>query len=147
MPEDSVYGAWPQSGEIDIMESRGNDGLIYRGGRNAVRMNDHFMHHKLTFGLQVGSTLHWGPNKQLDQFAKTSNSKYIRRRDFSDGFHTFGVEWSSNYIFTYLDSVLNASRYPSSVPCASQLIVYSKYFTCPLGRKWEICTHEVTSVI
>jgi beta-glucanase (GH16 family) len=24
MPEDSVYGTWPQSGEIDIMESRGN---------------------------------------------------------------------------------------------------------------------------
>jgi len=26
MPEASVYGAWPASGEIDIMESRGNDG-------------------------------------------------------------------------------------------------------------------------
>lgn len=23
-PEDSVYGAWPASGEIDIAESRGN---------------------------------------------------------------------------------------------------------------------------
>jgi beta-glucanase (GH16 family) len=25
MPESSVYGAWPASGEIDIMESKGND--------------------------------------------------------------------------------------------------------------------------
>jgi beta-glucanase (GH16 family) len=25
MPQDSIYGVWPQSGEIDIMESRGND--------------------------------------------------------------------------------------------------------------------------
>jgi beta-glucanase (GH16 family) len=24
MPVDSVYGGWPTSGEIDIMESRGN---------------------------------------------------------------------------------------------------------------------------
>lgn len=26
MPEEDVYGAWPLSGEIDIMESKGNDG-------------------------------------------------------------------------------------------------------------------------
>jgi beta-glucanase (GH16 family) len=26
MPEESVYGDWPLSGEIDIMESKGNDG-------------------------------------------------------------------------------------------------------------------------
>lgn len=29
MPEASVYGDWPASGEIDIMESRGNDGNTY----------------------------------------------------------------------------------------------------------------------
>lgn len=27
MPESNVYGAWPASGEIDIMESKGNDGV------------------------------------------------------------------------------------------------------------------------
>lgn len=26
MPEDDTYGTWPLSGEIDIMESKGNDG-------------------------------------------------------------------------------------------------------------------------
>lgn len=26
MPEEDVYGSWPLSGEIDIMESKGNDG-------------------------------------------------------------------------------------------------------------------------
>ena len=36
MPEESVYGVWPKSGEIDIMESRrsGRDGF----GRNAVSL-------------------------------------------------------------------------------------------------------------
>jgi hypothetical protein len=43
MPEDSVYGTWPLSGEIDIMESRGNDRSYAGKGRNS------FM-----------STLHWG---------------------------------------------------------------------------------------
>jgi beta-glucanase (GH16 family) len=43
MPEDSKYGEWPASGEIDIMESRGNDVGYEMGGR------DTFV-----------STLHWG---------------------------------------------------------------------------------------
>jgi hypothetical protein len=43
MPEDSVYGAWPRSGEIDIFESRGNDKSYPNGGRNLMT-----------------SALHWG---------------------------------------------------------------------------------------
>jgi len=44
MPKDSVYGGWPRSGEIDLMESRGN----YDDG--------------CADGLEdFGSTLHWGP--------------------------------------------------------------------------------------
>lgn len=45
MPEDSVYGPWPRSGEIDIMESRGNSRNYPEGGRNYY------------YG-----TLHWGKN-------------------------------------------------------------------------------------
>ena len=37
MPEDSVYGPWPASGEIDLAESRGNDGNAYpTGGRDSL---------------------------------------------------------------------------------------------------------------
>jgi hypothetical protein len=43
MPEDSVYGPWPLSGEIDIMESRGNNVSYKEGGRDVY-----------------SSTLHWG---------------------------------------------------------------------------------------
>lgn len=43
MPEDSVYGIWPLSGEIDIMESRGNGRGYKQGGRE-----------------YFSSTLHWG---------------------------------------------------------------------------------------
>lgn len=42
MPLDSVYGEWPKSGEIDIMEARGNS-VKYPGGRDVYY-----------------STLHWG---------------------------------------------------------------------------------------
>lgn len=34
MPEHSAYGEWPRSGEIDIMESRGNGHGYSEGGRN-----------------------------------------------------------------------------------------------------------------
>lgn len=30
--------------------------------------------------------------------------KRIRRGDYSSGFHTFGLQWTPNYIFFYIDS-------------------------------------------
>jgi beta-glucanase (GH16 family) len=45
LPADNNYGGWPASGEIDIMESRGNqnyDSVIQHGGVDSF-----------------GSTLHW----------------------------------------------------------------------------------------
>ena len=91
MPEDSVYGTWPQSGEIDIMEARGN-ARPFPGGRN-----------------QVGSTLHWGPNQNSDAYWRTLGTYTFPRSDFADDFHTFGFEWSEKYMFMYLDSRLLVS--------------------------------------
>ena len=45
LPTKQEYGMWPASGEIDIMESRGNSASYPIGGNNAF-----------------GSTLHWGVN-------------------------------------------------------------------------------------
>jgi len=45
LPTYGEYGTWPASGEIDIMESRGNDETYSSGGVN-----------------RFGSTLHWGPD-------------------------------------------------------------------------------------
>jgi hypothetical protein len=36
MPESNVYGEWPASGEIDIMESKGNNPETYKDGRNSM---------------------------------------------------------------------------------------------------------------
>ncbi|KAF2691892.1 glycoside hydrolase family 16 protein [Lentithecium fluviatile CBS 122367] len=90
MPEGDVYGKWPRSGEIDIAESRGNSGDDYpSGGRDSLI-----------------SALHWGPLPEVDAFYKTSGQHQTRRTDYSAQFHTFGVEWSENYLFTYIDSRL-----------------------------------------
>lgn len=89
MPEDSKYGAWPASGEIDIAEVRGN-GWQYPLGNDAMQ-----------------SSLHWGPSAKLDAYWKSYGLKQLRRgNDFTKEFHTYGLIWTEDYLFTYLDSVL-----------------------------------------
>ncbi|PSK51907.1 hypothetical protein B9Z65_3174 [Elsinoe australis] len=89
MPQEDVYGQWPLSGEIDIMESRGNFPGFPSGGRDTV-----------------SSALHWGPNTAGDAYWRTLGLHYLPRDDFSKGFHTFGLEWGEKYMFMYLDSRL-----------------------------------------
>ncbi|KZM27353.1 hydrolase [Ascochyta rabiei] len=93
MPEDSVYGAWPASGEIDIAESRGND-YKYPRGRDSVV-----------------STLHWGPDYQHDGYMTTYGTKFLKRTDYSDRFFTYGLEWNKDYIFTYVGNRLKQVFY------------------------------------
>ncbi|KEY69752.1 hypothetical protein S7711_03733 [Stachybotrys chartarum IBT 7711] len=87
MPEDSVYGEWPRSGEIDIMESRGNGRDYPEGGRD--------FHY---------GTLHWGPSTETNAYWRTTGAKKIRRGDLSQGFHTYGIQWTEDYIYFYIDS-------------------------------------------
>ncbi|CAD0025684.1 unnamed protein product [Aureobasidium pullulans] len=89
LPKDNVYGAWPRSGEIDIMESRGNNHTYAQGGNNVM-----------------SSTLHWGPNSANDGWWLNNNKHAALHTTYSKGFHTFGLEWSEKYVFTYVDSRL-----------------------------------------
>jgi len=56
LPRYNEYGQWPASGEIDIMESRGN-----------VNYPREFGGGPETFG----STMHWGPDYSTNQYTKT----------------------------------------------------------------------------
>ncbi|KAM7189952.1 hypothetical protein V8F33_009754 [Rhypophila sp. PSN 637] len=89
MPRDSKYGPWPQSGEIDIMESRGNNYTHPQGGNNIA-----------------SSALHWGPNPANDAFWRTNVKRQALHTTYSSEFHTYGLEWSQKYLFTYIDSRL-----------------------------------------
>lgn len=93
MPEDSKYGPWPASGEIDIAELRGND-VNYGLGRDAMT-----------------SSLHWGPTPKLDAYWQTYGTWFARRTDFTKAFHTFGLLWSKDYIYMYSDSRLKQVFY------------------------------------
>ncbi|ORY00587.1 putative glucan binding protein, partial [Basidiobolus meristosporus CBS 931.73] len=87
LPKSEQYGPWPASGEIDIVESRGNLGN-YPNGLNTM-----------------SSTLHWGPSYQYDRYQKTTASYRLPgNADFSQDFHIFTLEWNSNTIKTSVDN-------------------------------------------
>ncbi|KAI5922351.1 glucan 1,3-beta-glucosidase [Camillea tinctor] len=89
LPVEDTYGAWPASGEIDIVESRGNNYTYAQGGNNIV-----------------SSALHWGPDTANDAWWRTNVKREALHTTYSAGFNTFGVEWSQKYLFTYVNSRL-----------------------------------------
>lgn len=90
LPVNSTYGAWPSSGEIDIAESRGNNWTYQPLGGNDI----------------MSSALHWGPTASTDAWWRTFSKRSALHATFESKFHTFGLEWSERYLFTYLDSRL-----------------------------------------
>ncbi|KAI8903874.1 putative glucan binding protein [Gorgonomyces haynaldii] len=95
LPKNDVYGGWPRSGEIDIMESRGNKPNNQPPGYDGY-----------------SSTLHWGPSPSLNRFYLTNQRKTFGTY-LADEFHTYGLMWDENQIVTYLD---NPSNVMLSVP-------------------------------
>eukprot|EP01105_Mastigella_eilhardi_P014569 TRINITY_DN3315_c0_g1_i2.p1 TRINITY_DN3315_c0_g1~~TRINITY_DN3315_c0_g1_i2.p1 ORF type:complete len:260 (+),score=29.43 TRINITY_DN3315_c0_g1_i2:413-1192(+) len=87
LPRYNQYGEWPASGEIDIMESRGNDASYSAKGVNTM-----------------ASTLHWGPYGGLNRYEMTHSEYTLPSGDFSQDFHIFGLKWSPSLIETYVDS-------------------------------------------
>jgi beta-glucanase (GH16 family) len=86
LPENEAYGGWPASGEIDIMESRGNDASCAAGGNN-----------------KFASTLHWGPAWDANGYEKTTQ-QFTSDESLADDFHIYGLLWTKDRITTYLDT-------------------------------------------
>lgn len=80
MPTCDIYGTWPSSGEIDIME---------------------FLGHQTNTSY---ATCHFG-NSPTDK-GQSGSSYNLPVGDYTDGFHLFGIEWSENNIKWFIDGVL-----------------------------------------
>ena len=82
MPTDSVYGGWPLSGEIDIMEMINEATTVY-------------------------GTLHFGQSYPNNQQTGASYSPGV---DLSQGFHTYTLEWGPAVMRWYVDDVLFSTK-------------------------------------
>jgi len=89
LPENNTYGPWPASGEIDIVEARGNGPTYPAQGSNFVR-----------------SSLNYGPLPTV--FNKIYGWFSLKRSSFDQSFHTYTLEWDSDFIRLYTDSRLHA---------------------------------------
>ncbi|XP_019560576.3 beta-1,3-glucan-binding protein [Aedes albopictus] len=86
MPKVNQYGTWPSSGEIDLMEGRGN--LDYRSADGTH------------IGVeQVGSTLHFGPNPSLNGYETSTAAKNAAAgQGFNKDFHRYQLEWTPDFM-------------------------------------------------
>ncbi|KZT25600.1 glycoside hydrolase family 16 protein [Neolentinus lepideus HHB14362 ss-1] len=88
LPENATYGAWPLSGEIDIMEARGNALAYGAQGVNYAR-----------------SSLNYGPLAAVQK--KIYGWQSNKRAGFNEGFHVYAMEWDETFMRFYLDNRLH----------------------------------------
>jgi beta-glucanase (GH16 family) len=79
MPQDNVYGNWPTSGEIDMMESIGSE------------------------PAKVLGTAHFGPGPNSTFI---SRNYILSGASFHEEFHVFSIEWEQDQIRWYVDNNL-----------------------------------------
>lgn len=84
LPTDEVYGGWPQSGEIDIMENVGHQPDVTHG------------------------TIHYGDPFPGNQ--NTGASFRLNSGVFADGFHEFAIEKEPGVIRWFVDDVLFSTK-------------------------------------
>ena len=85
LPKDNAYGQWPASGEIDLVESRGNSCAGEAGGSESF-----------------GTTLHWGPDYLHDAYEKATK-QYKHTESLGNDFHIYGLDWSEKGIISTID--------------------------------------------
>lgn len=94
LPQNNVFGGWPKSGEIDLMEMIGHEA-------------------NRTYG-----TLHFGPGPGSTQLGRNYT---LPSGIFNDEFHVFSLEWKQdqikwlvdgNVFSTYVKADLGSNNYP-----------------------------------
>lgn len=91
---------WPQRGEIDIMENRGDEPTITHGSIHGP-------------GYSAGNAV----TKSYDLNARLDTQ-----------FHVYGVEWGPNYINYYVDNVLYNQITPSDLPDGTDWVFNDRPF-------------------
>ncbi|KAK7096009.1 hypothetical protein V1264_005357 [Littorina saxatilis] len=88
MPRTAKYGAWPRSGEIDLMEAAGNRNLHEWNGSSIA--------------VDVARTnLHYGPDYPHD--LHNDHNIQCHGCTYGDGYHTYWLDWTADHIALGVD--------------------------------------------
>jgi beta-glucanase (GH16 family) len=93
--EDFPTAGWPRCGEIDVMENVGKEPATIHGSLHGPG--------------------YFGENPLTATYT-------LAQGRFSDGFHTFAVEWEEASIRFYVDGELYQTRTPSSLPASKHWV-------------------------
>jgi beta-glucanase (GH16 family) len=89
LPATSEYGAWPQSGEIDIMES---------------------FNAEYTDATSIMATAHFGYSQYPESLGAKGQNGCVLKNDaysYADGeYHIFAVDWAPGFIKWYVDDLM-----------------------------------------
>lgn len=125
LPSDDVYGGWPNSGEIDILEAV-----------NLKTVTDEGPAENRIYG-----TLHygydWPNNKNTGQYYQFPNDT-----NPADGFHTYAVEWQEGEIRWYADGYLYATQRASELIYDSEGVARSLYHKGWFSEYFNIVSGE-----
>jgi beta-glucanase (GH16 family) len=88
MPSENIYGTWPMSGEIDIMEYIGRE------------------------PNKIHGTIHYGDRWPKN---KSTTGKYTSSKSLTDDYHVFSIEWEPNKISWYIDGILYSTKTPKDL--------------------------------
>lgn len=96
LPQYNTYGTWPLSGEIDIVESRGNNGCTNSQNKNIGNQ-------------QTSYTLHFGRAWNQDCYQAASFSYNTNGTRLCDAFHVYALIWTPDYMNVTIDGILVGS--------------------------------------
>lgn len=118
--ENIKSAGWPACGEIDILESIGDE--------------------KTAYGTLHGPGYSGGSGIQ---------GKYVLgdQQRFQDGFHVFAVEWEPEVIRFFVDDVMYASKSPRDLPPNTKWVFDHPFFiilNLAVGGKWPGNPNEQT---
>jgi len=91
LSQDSPYGSWAATGEIDVVEAANLDGQPGPGGVGG--------------GNNIFGTIHYGGEFPANEF---SSVDYTPSEDVTGGFNTYALEWDEFEIRWYFNGILYA---------------------------------------
>jgi beta-glucanase (GH16 family) len=109
----NVGGGWPACGEIDIMENVGHEPSVNHGSLHGP-------------GYSGGSPL-------------TATYTLPNGQRFTDGYHTFRIDWEPGAVRFYVDGILYQTRTPASMPAGGTWVYDHPFFiilNVAVGGNW-----------